>query len=311
MCPTEPVRNSPQALNQMIRMTTWMLAEIEDELRSLIIAKRMQGDEWRTKKREFIRKWGDEIQPYSAICINLNHQRIKEDTDAESLLANTLTDSQIPWTSVVTYWDVLYRSFRDNSTIRETVGGKAQYDFDLHTIQDVFHDATPGLALQKQVGERCVRNVELVERVMCSFQLEIFEELERRKRCTHAPPHKCHHSTTKTLNKTLGFLRKMREEIGKIATKIRQIRVRPFRYTDDDFKLLMDWGSLDGNSYRQLIGLTSDELVARLVEQPIPEDAITEKDDLVKSIETGLLQTRTDAIIATRQEEYQRAKGQA
>ena len=308
MFPAEPVRDNPQSLNQMIRMTTWMLAEIEDELRSLIIAKRMRGDEWKIKKLEFIRKWGNELQPCPAIQVNFNHQEITKDTNAELFLAGSLTNSQIPWISVVTYWDVLCKSFRDNSTIRETVDGRAKYDFDLCTIQDIIHKMTPSLALRKQVNERCVQNVKLVQGILCSFHQEILDELERRRSCKHARLRKTHHSTTKTLDKALGVLKRMNKEICKIAIKIDQMRFRPLRYTDGDFKLLMDWGSLDGNSYRQLVGLTSDELVARLVEQAIPEDTIIETDDLVKCIKTGLLQTRTDAIIATRKEEYQRAR---
>ena len=305
MFPADPVRDTPQSLNQMIRMTMWMLAEIEDEIRGLIIAKSMEEHDWKGRKSAFIRKWGDKIQVYPCIEVELSHKEITKETKAESYLDRSLTPSQFPWMAVIPYWDVLYRSFRESSTVREVVDGKAKYDFDLNTIQGVLH-TTPGPTLQRQGGERCVRNVELVLRVLSSFEYEILEELTRRKECKHSRSHKYHHSTIKTLKKALPYLRRMIQRIHGIAMEIRGMHIRPFGVTDEDFRILLDWGSLDGNSYRQLIPLTSDELVSRLVERPIPEDAVFEKDELVTGIMRGLLETRTEAMIALREDEVEK-----
>ena len=305
-------RDGPRSLYQMMRRATWIRAEIEDEVRGLIIAKGMGGEEWREKKLVFTQKWASALEKaFPSKFFDCRWSKINKDTTAEAFLSGGLASSQCPWATAILFWDKLHATFPMQRTTDNILNGKKYYDFDYETIRAITEQIAPGFPLPRKVGERCAKNIEAVQTILSSFDLEIADEIDRRKVCKHVRPHRFHHSMTKTLQESLTVLQKMSNMVAESARRIKQMRLEPFESDLYQWKMLMDWGSLDGNSYRQLAGLTSDELVERLFEQPIPENEAVETNELFESIQTGHLQPRTRTIFLTRQEEKQRARERA
>ena len=281
------VDDSPQGLYQMTRICEWKCAGIEDDLRGMQLIMSDGGPLFEEIRRAFIEKWGSEPHLlHGGIHIDCKYTTLRWNSNIQEFLQGDIVSHPIG--SVLPFWPTIQKEIRSKEFC--FISGR-ESSCNLHATLLEKIAKLPSRHLQQQLLiERCLYNIEVIQSSIDILFDEIDLEKKRRRACRHSPTCKHQSDTLLNLGKTLVLLNDMTSALNAVTRHVHSGLQRGLQ--EIDLTIVADWQSLDGNPYGNLMFLTSDKIVERLVKTPLWEEEVTEVDETLRKIRRTSCQTR-------------------